>query len=247
MVECESACTVMLNNLFRRNITSEELRIDGSMKARVFMSVIVSVYILFLPTASQGAVIPLSNRTSDEPNVPASWLDASMNLSVADVGYWELTLAVTNLTPENTGDLAFKMSELYFNTGAPITNLTLESVVGGNTNDWTLTLDMDNILVGGFGLFDISLISTNQNVEWIEPQETVTFKIKIDAGTPPYSDTDFFTLSSQHDGHTPAYGAAKFFDGGPEDLSAYGAYVPEPATMFLFGLGSLALLRIRRR
>lgn len=247
MAECESAGIVMLNNLFKRNRTSEELRNEGTMKTQIFMSVIVSVYILFLSTASQGAVISLSNRTSDEPSVPAGWLDASMDLSVADVGYWELTLTVANLTPENTGDLAFKMSELYFNTSAPITNLTLDTVVGGNKDDWTLTLDMDNILVGGFGLFDISLISTNQSVEWIEPQGTVIFKIIIDTGTPPYSDTDFFALSYQYDGHTLAYGAAKFFGGGPEDLSAYGAYVPEPGTMFLLGLGSLALLRIRRR
>lgn len=237
----------MLNNLFKRKRTSKELRNEGTMKTQIFMSVIVSVYILFLSTASQGAVISLSNRTSDEPSIPASWLDASMDLSVADVGYWELTLTVANLTPENTGDLAFKMSELYFNTSAPITNLTLDTVVGGNKDDWLLTLDMDNILVGGFGLFDISLISTNQNVEWIEPQETVIFKIKIDTGIPPYSDTDFLALSSQYDGHSLAYGAAKFFGGGAEDLSAYGAYVPEPGTMFLLGLGSLALLRIRRR
>ncbi|MGB2808489.1 MAG: PEP-CTERM sorting domain-containing protein [Sedimentisphaerales bacterium] len=221
------------------------------MKTRIFMSVIVSVYILFLSTAAQGVVIPLSSHSSEPagPNsVPASWLDASMNLSVANVGYWELTLAVTNMTPETTGDIAFKMSELYFNTTAPITNLTLDSVVGGNTNDWTLTLDMDNIHVGGFGLFDISIISNSLSSVWIDPLETLTFKIMIDAGTPPYTDTDFFALSSCniHPEHFFAYGAAKFFGGGPDDLSAYGAYVPEPATILMLGFGALALLRKRR-
>ncbi len=219
------------------------------MKTRIFMSVIVSVYILFLSTAAQGAVIPLSTHSSDELNVSASWLDATMDLSVADVGYWELTLAVTNMTPETASDISFKMSELYFNTTASITSLTLDSVVGGSKDDWILTLNMDSILAGGFGLFDISLISTNQNVEGIEPQETVTFKMIIDGGTPLYSDTDFFALSSMnsHPDHILAYGAAKFFGGGPEDLSAIGAYVPEPATMFLLGFGALALLRKRRR
>lgn len=216
------------------------------MKKWVFIAAIIYLSIVFLSTAAQGIVIPLSSHTSDEPNVPASWLDASMNLSVANVGYWELTLTATNLTPENTGDIAFKMSRLYFNTTADITKLTLDTVVGGNINDWALTLNVDNILVNGFGMFDISLISTNQNVEWIDPKETVTFKIKIDAGTPPYSDTDFFALSSNPYKTHLAYGAAKFFGGGPDDLSAIGAYVPEPATMFLLGFGALALLRKRR-
>lgn len=238
----------MLNNLFKRNRTSKELRDEGIMKTRIFMSVIVFVYILFLSTAAQGAVIPLSTHSSDELNVPASWLDATMDLSVDNVGYWELTLAVTNMTPETVDDTAFKMSELYFNTSAPITSLTLDSVVGGSKDDWTLTLNMDSILVGGFGLFDISLISNQQNLEWIDPKETVTFKIMIDAGTPPYTDTDFFALSSMdsHPEHILAYGVAKFFGGGPEGLSARGAYVPEPATIFMLGFGALALLRKRR-
>ena len=222
------------------------------MKARIFITIIVFLSVTFLSTSVQGVAISLSSHTSSElsdPNyVPASSMDASMNLSVANVGYWELTLAVSNLTPENTGDLAFKMSELYFNTSASITSLTLDTVVGGNASDWTLTLNMDNILCDGFGLFDISIISNDPSLTWINPLETLTFMIMIDAGTPPYTDTDFYDLSSMdsHPEHILAYGAAKFFGGGPADLSAYGAYVPEPATIFMLGLGVLALLRKRR-
>ena len=221
------------------------------MKARVFIPVIVFLSIVFLSITAQGVVIPLSTHSSEPSggpsSVPASWLDASMDLSVANIGYWELTLAVTNETGDGT---AFDMSEIYFNTSAPITSLILDSVVGGSMDkdDWTLELNMDSILVGGFGLFDISIISNDITTIWIGDQETVTFKMTIDGGTPPYSDTDFYDLSAMdsHPDHILAYGAAKFIHGGVGDLSAIGAYVPEPATIFMLGLGALALLRKRR-
>jgi hypothetical protein len=222
------------------------------MKARVFISTSVLLSIIILTTSAQGVVIPLSTHSS-EPDIPASLLDASIDLSVNmivdDSGQWVLFAEVSNLTPENTGDHAFKISEIFFNTTAPITDLTLLGVSAGDTSDWTVTLDMDNIKADGFGLHDISIISNDITSVWIDSLETVTFAIILEAAAAPYADTDFFDLSSTNPlGETIiAYGAAKFVKtGDPFDLSAYGAYVPEPASILMLGLGALVLLRKRR-
>ncbi|MHC4694742.1 MAG: hypothetical protein ACYS67_18545, partial [Planctomycetota bacterium] len=150
------------------------------MKARVFISTSVLLSIIILTTSAQGVVIPLSTHSS-EPDIPASLLDASIDLSVNmivdDSGQWVLFAEVSNLTPENTGDHAFKISEIFFNTTAPITDLTLLGVSAGDTSDWTVTLDMDNIKADGFGLHDISIISNDITSVWIDSLETVTFAI----------------------------------------------------------------------
>ncbi|NIP32907.1 PEP-CTERM sorting domain-containing protein [Candidatus Saccharibacteria bacterium] len=212
------------------------------------MSAVVFVLIANLSNSVQGVVIPLSTHSS-EPNIPASWLDASINMSVHDGGQWALTVEVSNHTPENSGDFAFKITEIYFNTSAPISSLELVAVSAGLVSDWDLTLDMDNLKADGFGYYDISIISTDITSVWIDSLETLTFGILIDPGAGPYVDTDFYDLSTGDilEDHIFGYGAIKFVKtGDPFDLSAYGTFVPEPATILMLGLGALVLLRKRR-
>lgn len=220
---------------------------EETVKNHVSLTTAVCVLTLILSTFAHGVSIPLSTHSSEDPNVPASWLSANMELAVNQAGEnFELTLAVTNNS--GNGDFSFNISELYFNTSAPVTGMSLEEVTNGNIDNWALNFDMDNIIVGPFGYFDISLISNGSSMEVIDPGQTVTFKMYIDGGNPPLVDEDFYALSTEKDllDKWLAYGAAKFRQGGPDDLSAYGGYVPEPATIILLGLGMLTLLRKRR-
>ena len=219
---------------------------EETVKSHVHKLTIVCITIAFLTASAQGVIIPLSTHSSEpEHKVPADWLDATMELTVAQEGDdWVLTLQVTNLTMDNPpDDCAFNMSELYFNTTADITGIELVDVQGGDIGYWGVALYMDSIPCDGFGYFDIAL-ATGEDL--IESQDTVTFKMHILGESAPYIDTDFFALSADGGaGHLNMYGAAKFKQ-GPHDLSAYGGYVPEPASIFLLGLGALALFRKRR-
>ncbi len=192
----------------------------------------------------QAVLTPLSTHSS-EISVDPSLLDAVLGTSVVeDAGNkWLLTLSIENQTPVGGG---FDISEIYFNTTADVTQIKLKQVVGSDKKEWNVVLDMDNIQVEGFGLFDIGLESKDVSNVFVGAGQTVTFTLEIKTGTPPYSDTDFFDLSAPQDGQTLAYGAAHFIR-GPGDQSTYGAYNPEPATICLLGFGALALLRKRKR
>ncbi len=211
--------------------------------------IVICILLFLMLSGAQAATIPLSTHSSGA-SVDAALLDADLDISIGltqskpdkNQKKWLLTLTAANLTPD------FSINEIYFNTTAnpdDIKKFQLKNLVGGgNKNDWVLTYSTDNINVGGFGLFDISLESTS---EQIDPQETFTFEIEIQTTfAPDYTFEDFFVLSSPQSEALPAYGAAKFFD-GPEGQIAHGAYVqPEPATVFLLSLGALALLRRRK-
>ncbi len=221
------------------------------MKSSANLVVLVIAVLFALHTgAVAGTVLRLSQYSSDRddneyPTYLAEYLDAELDFSVAGS---TLALGVTNLTPENAGDPAFKINKIYFNVTDNVQGLTLTTATGPEdsvTNEWELGFSEDGFLVGGFGRFDVSLTGGHGNQpNVINPGETVSFVFQI-TGSAPFSDSDFITLSSQVGGHIVSYAAAKFYN--DDDVSAYGATnIPEPATVFILGLGSLTLLRKRR-
>ena len=201
----------------------------------------------------QAALLTLSTHASDGNNPPgADKLDATFEFSVVS---GQLLLTVSNLTPEGPLDPALNIDEIYFNAKDNITNLNLVGVTLGSTGQWDWGFiqgggpsDIGNPhQVNSFGKFDVyvkddPVSNPHRN---IASGGSVTFTFDI-TGTAPV-DTDFIELSTQVDGHTISYAAAKFYNGPPE-MSAYGATnVPEPATIALLGLGALVLLRKRKR
>jgi hypothetical protein len=135
--------------------------------------------------------------------------------------------------------------------------LNLIDVTGGSaigTWNWGngpsgSNFDPDGFQVDGFGLYDVALRNGQGATDpcVIDPGETVGFVFEI-SGTGTYSASDFITLSTQVDSHIISYGAGKFFNGLPE-FTGFGATteVPEPMTICLFGVGSLLLLKKRRK
>jgi len=195
--------------------------------------------------------IPLSTDSSN--SLDPSLLDATFEFSVVSN---QLLLTVSNLTPEDPlSDPALRIDEVYFNAKDNITGLDLVGVSQGNTNRWVwefLQGGSDGGVgnphqVDGFGKFDMYVKDKPGNpVTYIDSETSLTFTFNIYWTGTALSDTDFIELSTQVDNHIPSYAAAKFYNG--DGISGHGATtIPEPATVFLLGLGALALLRKRRQ
>lgn len=207
----------------------------GTITNRAFL-VLALFSLLAVGTARTSAtVLRLSDFSSDV--TPVEWLDATLDFSV--VGN-TLTLEVTNLTGPAGGNpegSEFDISEIYFNIGDGITDLTFTDT------HWDLTVSRDSLLADAFGLFDVLLDVSNLK-KALGSGETKAFVIGI-VGTG--SEADFTSYFSEpHDDDILSLAAAKFIH-GPDDDSAYGDVVPEPMTVGLLGLGGLFLLLRRRK
>ena len=218
------------------------------MKSLVTSLVTVSIVIFAICAGPvEATVLRLSDHCSEDESRPylAEYLDAELNFSV--VGN-TLTLSVTNLTPENEGDPAFKINRIYFNIADKVEGLTLSDILASepsSADGWRLGLLEDGFLVGGFGWFDVSLKGgQGSHGPVVEAGQTVSFAFQI-SGAGPFVDSDFITLSSPQGEHIVSYAAAKFYN---DCTSAYGATnVPEPASVVILGLSGIFLAFRRRR
>lgn len=217
------------------------------MKSLITSAATVSIVVLALcAIPAEGTVLRLSEFCSEDEHQPylAEYLDARLDFLV--VGS-TLTFSVTNLTPENEDDPAFKINRLYFNVTENAGGLTLTDVYGPDdfaTGGWESYFSQDGFLVGGFGRFDVYVKGGNgSHYPVVNAGQTISFAFQI-SGTGPFEDNDFVTLSSPQGGHIISYAAAKFYN---DYTSAYGATsVPEPATVCMLALGGLMVLQKRR-
>lgn len=178
-----------------------------------------------------GTVLTLSDFSSDETS--ADVLDATLAFSVSGS---VLTLSVSN---ETTSPNPFDLSAIYFNATPEVAGLALTGAPAG----WELLVVQS---ADGFGTYDFALQSDlNADSAKIVSGDTQDFIFDI-SGSGPFLETFFTTeFSTIPPGETPGLAAAKFVS-GPNDDSAFGVVVPEPATLVLM-LGGMLTVGLRKR
>jgi len=190
-----------------------------------------------LSQAQAALVYTFSDASSDA--TPATDLDATLTFDVTAGASSTLNdLLTLTLDNQTTAPNAFSINEVYFNYNAGHGGFSLETGPGG--------LNHGPTPADGFGRFDIKLdgflLASGGTTVWT-----------IDLGDTGVADSDFRDLSSNPPGSIPYYAALKFVQGpddpespGDED-SAFGAVVPVPAAVWLFGSGLLGLAGVARK
>jgi uncharacterized protein (TIGR03382 family) len=209
---------------------------------RVVSFSLALISVMLLATSASGSIITLSQYSSN--GTPASVMDATLEFTLSSNNLADsptLTLAATN---DTTAPDTYNINELYFNLPdwRSIDSITLDLVDGSPPSAWS---QVGIVMVDGFGDFDVGVTDGTTPVNVIIPTQTKTFEFTL-TGTGNIYDTDFTDPDNLSTNNSfLAVVAGKFIQGSGGD-SAYGASIPDPATLALVMLGSVALLRRRR-
>jgi hypothetical protein len=210
-------------------------------KSSIFLLVSLLISQAGVVAARASSVLQLSNASSDE--TPAGALDARLEFSLAGS---TLLLTVTNQTSigsDASAGFGFDISDIYFNAPPEVSGIILD---GDSTADgWLIST---NEQADGFGVFDFALLGELGNdLGEIGPGASRQFELGL-SGAGPFAETDFTShFSTIPPGNRPALAAIKFTN-GPGDDSAFGAVIPEPASLLLLlsGVGLIAKRRLLR-
>lgn len=204
------------------------------------LSALLGMVMLAGLNQAQAALVYVFSDVSSDAT-PASDLDATLTFNITAGGSGTLNdLLTLTLDNQTTAPNTFSINEVYFNFTGNHGGFSMESGSG--------TLNHGPTPADGFGNFDIKLdgflLAAGGTSIW-----------EIDLGLTGVVDSDFNDLSTIPPGDTPYFAALKFVQGpcDPEvtgecvEDSAFGAVVPVPAAVWLFGSGLLGLVGMARR